>query len=613
MAAEPQSRVGRHQTRADGTENRQTTEDDDDDEDEDDKNRPVSGERVTMASGTDNPHGGDVLQRRLRSRWASRAARLAVRGACRLAALLVALVLADLLLDWPLDLPPAARLALLAGNLAALAIGAHRVLFRHLRSYDPVEQAIQVERVLTGLNGVVISSVQFADESAFAPTVSRDLMRAVRRQAVERTAGRDLRGPGAFVPLRAAAAWAAAAVIALAAVGVWRGRYLAVLAARMFNPASSAAYPTDTTIELLGGEPVVRYGEPVELAARAGGVVPAAGELRIRAAGLDWQAVPLTAAPDATFRHVVPRATADVDYVFSLGDARSPRRRVTVVRPPRLVEARVHLAYPAYTRLTAQQVESLNLKVPEGTALSWRLRFDRPVLAVEMRPEGMPPRAMSLSADGLAAALQLPAEASRPYAVAFRWRLGPRHYTETGPKHYVQVIPDADPLVGMLRPTEDTKATLHKTVALSYWARDDYGLADAAIVYSVNDGPEQRFALASLAGDTRAERDFAWPITEAVVGLRTNDIVTFAVEVTDGRPGSPGRSRSISRRVQFVSDADYVAYVLARQRKFLAQLRPLYLQEKEAARHMESVAPGALAPPAAPRGSESRPAPEAKP
>ena len=565
-----------------------------------------------MAADRDSMHGRGaegVLERRLRGLWAQHVARLVARGACRVVTAFVALVLLDLLLDWPLDLAGAARLGLLAANLAVLGALAQRGLLRHLRPYDAVDQALHVERTAPELDGLVVSSVQFADEAAYAPTLSRELMRAVRRQAAERAGPQVLAKASGGVALRKAFAAALVAVAVLAAVGVWKGRYLWVLACRMVNPASTLAYPTDTTIEVLSGEPVVRHGEPVTLSARAGGVVPAAGQLRVRVAGLGWETLPVARQADDLFGHAIPRATDDLEYYFRLGDARSARHRVTVVRPPRVVEARVGLEYPPYTRLADQQVDSLNLKVPEGTHLTWRLRFDKPILAAEMKLEGAGARAMAVSADGSAAGLRLPAEASRPYTIAFRWRLGGREYLEAGPKHYLQVIPDADPLVAMLRPAADVKATLRKTVGLSYWARDDYGLGEAWIVYSINDGAEQRRPLGSLGGRTNAEKQLVWPITQAVSGLRHGDIVTFAVEVTDGRPGSPGRNRSISRRVQFVTDAEYVAHVLARQRKFLGQLRPLYLQEREAARQLEAVA----RPAAGPAPPTSRPSKEVRP
>jgi hypothetical protein len=185
--------------------------------------------------------------------------------------------------------------------------------------------------------------------------------------------------------------------------------------------------------------------------------------------------------------------------------------------------------------------------------------------------------------------MDLTVTASQPYVIAMHWSLEDRTYIDEGPKHYIQIVPDADPQVGLLSPTEDTKATLRKTIPISYGARDDYGLTDSVIVYSVNDGGEMQQELPAITGKREIEETYDWPITQLLPALKLGDIVTFAVEVTDGRPGSPGKTRSISRRVQFVSDSEYVAYILSRQRKYLGRLRPLYKQQREAVKQLDEV------------------------
>jgi hypothetical protein len=539
-----------------------------------------------------------VLEHRLARLWVRQIRGLVLRGGAFLAAALGAMVLLDLLLDWGLDLSGPLRLVLLAANLAALGVIAHRTVARQVRRYDAVDQALAVERALGGLNGLIVSGVQFAGEAQFPAEVSRGLMRAVRRHAEQRTAEPDMVKASPKVPLGAALGCALAAVLALSATGAWKGQYLWVWACRMVNPSSALAYPTDTTIEVTSGDVVLRHGEPLTLFCAAAGVVPPEGKVHVRFQGLGWEAVAVTAGPDGQFAYGLPRVTENLEYYFRIGDARSPRQTVTVVRPPRIVAASVELGYPEYTRLQPQKVDTLNLKAPEGTRLAWTLKFDRPVTAAEMVHEGAGAQALNLSPDGRGATVQLRAEASYPYSINLRWKLKRSEFVEPGARHYIQVIPDADPQVGLLRPAEDTKATLKKTVMLSYWARDDYGLGEAWIVYSLNDGGERRLRFSPLGGLTNVERESAWPITQALAGLKEKDIVTFAVEVSDGRPGEAGKGRSISRRVQFVSDGDYVAYVLARQRKFLGQLRPLYLQEKEAARSLEAA--GTPAPATAP-------------
>ena len=59
-------------------------------------------------------------------------------------------------------------------------------------------------------------------------------------------------------------------------------------------------------------------------------------------------------------------------------------------------------------------------------------------------------------------------------------------------QYLVRVLPDRAPEIELTEPREDTKATTRKKLALAFRAIDDYRLSQAWVVYSVNQGPEQR-------------------------------------------------------------------------------------------------------------------------
>ncbi len=531
------------------------------------------------------------IETRLRQLWRTYTTRLVVRGSGWLLAVFIALIFVDLLLDWNLDLAGKWRVALLLVNLGVLGWVGYRYLVRLLPRFDPIDEALRVERAQPDLNGLLVSSLQFQDEAAYGPLVSLELMRAVRQQAEARAANMDFRAAAQRLVLKSALLTAGVALALLIGFGAWRGEVLMVLAQRMINPSSRLSYPTRTTIEVLSGNIVTRRGEPVTLSARATGVVPTQGRLLVRYGMLGWETVPLKAdaAKPGHFEYLLPNTNDDIEYYFRAGDGRSSRYRVTVVRPPQVAAGRVRLTYPAYTKMAAQEVETLNIKAPEGTLVSWNLKFSEGVEAADLMLEGADPAPMQLSRNGREASLQLPAQASRAYQIRFRWTLANRVYVEPSARYYLQVIPDADPQVTLLQPVEDAKATLKKVIRLAYSARDDYGLNEAAIVFSVNDGAELRHKLGALDNQSQVEQEFTWPVTQQFPGLQVGDMLTFAIEVTDSRPGQAGKNRSLSRRVQFVTDADYLAFVLARQRKALGQLRPLYIQEKEAVKELEKL------------------------
>ena len=518
--------------------------------------------------------------------WTEQSRRLALSGACWVFGALGMLIAVDFLLDWSLDLPGYCRLLLLAVNLIVLAWVAWRKL--RLRRFNIVDQALVVERTVPKLDGLLISSIQLDQPQSENRGVSSQLISAIKRLARQAAQSLDWSKASPRILIGSSLSFAAIALVFVSAIAIWDIRFLKVLTVRMFNPVSTLAYPTDTIIEMTEGDKVVRAGKPVTLSAQTHGKVPETGHLYVRFEGLDWETILLTGSEGA-FEHTLSRMTDDLQYYFRLGDARSSQYQVTVVRPPLIVDGRVMLQYPDYTNMSDQEVHTLNVKAPEGTRLQWRLSLNKPVTAAEMRLEGGDTKTMTISNDGHEIKMDLTVTASQPYVIAMHWSLEDKTYIDEGPKHYIQIVPDADPQVGLLSPTEDTKATLRKTIPISYGARDDYGLTDSVIVYSVNDGGEMQQELPAITGKREIEETYDWPITQLLPALKLGDIVTFAVEVTDGRPGSPGKTRSISRRVQFVSDSEYVAYILSRQRKYLGRLRPLYKQQREAVKQLDEV------------------------
>jgi hypothetical protein len=183
-----------------------------------------------------------------------------------------------------------------------------------------------------------------------------------------------------------------------------------------------------------------------------------------------------------------------------------------------------------------------------------------------------------------------PARASASYALEFDWTLKDREFHERGPRHFLRVIPDNAPSVALTYPARDLKATLDKDMVLEYRASDDYGLDEAWLIYGLNEQQEQRVSLGKIQNGQTVQREVQWNLMEQLPDLQEGDIVTFSVEVSDGRPDDEAsRGRSRSRRVQFVSQADYLNYLMAQQRKFLGRIRPLYRHEMEASERIREL------------------------
>ena len=92
-----------------------------------------------------------------------------------------------------------------------------------------------------------------------------------------------------------------------------------------------------------------------------------------------------------------------------------------------------------------------------------------------------------------------------------------------------------------------------------------------------------------------------WKVAETLKELREGDLLTYRIEVADARPGGgdQSRQRSSSRQIQFVSPEEYLAYAMGRRMRYLSQIRPVYNQQREAAKAIRDLVPPAMDAPAA--------------
>lgn len=528
-------------------------------------------------------------------------------GRCLIAAVL--LLFATFLIDWLLLLPPAARVALLAIDGAVLIGVAWRDWLRHVRRYRPVHVALQVEREHPSLRSVLVSYVQLREsDGPRGSLASPALIRAVRRQAEQITGDLDFARIVDFGRLQKLLLLTMLAMaVTLAAVVHWTPHFR-VLLIRMTHPGSMLGYPTRTQVDLdsITGDVTMQQGESITIGAVASGMVPQQGAIMVRGDDGGWETVSVGRGPENVFAHAFADVYQSFEYQWRIGDFRSPIYEVTVVPPPQIVEVRVDQQFPGYTNRTREQGDSLNMQVPEGTELTWRVRFDRPLRSVRMievprfarTPDGAADPAAepdltetSLEDGGLVLVAHGRADASFNYRLAYTDADHGYAYDD-GVQHYVHVTPDAPPEADLLSPRDMQQVgTLNKTLNLVYRLADDYGLRSVAIVYTVNDNEEQRLELGVFDNERIVEARHPWQVRNAIPGLKEGDTVTYALEARDNHDGgaSPNVGRSVSQTLSIVSIAEYQRYMFERISKLGEELETVHEIEKEGSRAVEQL------------------------
>jgi len=502
----------------------------------------------------------DNIQGKLRSLWHRERRLLHLRGACLALVLIFGLVLLDLVLDWLIVLPGWARLILLCFNLSALGWIAYRYWWQYLRSFDPLRMSLAVERLHPSLNSLLVSYLQLQSSGGGAPGASRELIAALRRQAVETAVPLDFSGVVDFRRLKKSALAAGLFLLLFGISGIFIGPFYRVLAIRMINPASVLGYPTRTQIEFVTGDLTVRKGDLLGLEIHVGmnSEIPVTSILEMRYPDGPWERLDVPGDKRAHFAYKLTRSTRSFDYRFRAGDAKTKRYTVDVVPPPQIIESLVTLIFPKYTGLEDQSFDILNFEVLQGSTIEWEIRCDQVLAGAQMVSDSGGDLDMKIDAnDPQLARLSMPATNSMTYG--FRWtELANGFIYDEGARRSLRVTVDEEPLVEVLPPKPSENATLSKSLSIRYRASDDFGLGEASIVYSLNGESEQEHALGKLTENIQV-REINWKPAEWISGLKEGDSLVYAIMVSDNHQGGngPNIGRSIPLKLNFLTREDY--------------------------------------------------------
>lgn len=562
----------------------------------------------------------DDIQRRLRNAWGKERRFVHTRGLCSLLLWALALLGVDLLIDWLFLIPGLARVALLAANLGVLAWVAWRNWVLHLRRFDPVRVALQVERRHPELHNLLVSFVQLrgpAQDAAISPS----LLEAFQKQALDQAAPLNFKEIINYRELKRLflVSFCAVAVFGLASFQ-W-GEFFNILLYRLLDPRTTRAYPTRVHFVDVTGDRKVPYGKEIAIAATCSGALPMEGTLRIKTAlSKGWESLPLPQSPEGRYAHKFDGVFQDFEYEIRVGDARSDKYKVTVIPPPRIAKSRVFLKYPPYTGLKDAEIGDLNLQVPEGTQITWRLSYDMPLLeaflvrenpdaSVLMDPASAPAASqasrplgapMKLEKDAKTVTYSMTAGESYPYHI--RWtdqQFKDEHGSDM--RYMLQVDADVPPEVDILYPTSDGKATVNKTLTVKFKADDNYGLTGLFMVYSLNDGAEKRVPLEKLSGK-EAEHEVHWAIRGAIPDLKEGDTLTWSLEIADNHDKAPLLGRSRSFRLSIVSQAEYLRYVFEEHARVMKEVEAMRQDESAASQQVGTIENPTSMPATAPAG-----------
>ena len=374
------------------------------------------------------------------------------------------------------------------GILALLGTGG--VLAFALRRHLPIllsqhRFALFVERRCPPLQQRLISALELSDAD---PTLhSPALLAAVSERAAALLRAADPsqildRGP-LRTYLRLLTGVAAVALLC----GVLFGKDLAQAAQRCAHPLTAYERPVRTLIAVRPGDLEVVKGEDATLQVHFAGHKPRRARIvRRPSAEAPYQSEELVVDRADSVAYTFPQVQQSFRYAIAAGEDRSPEYEVRVIEPPAVTRLRLHYQYPAYSRLPDRiEEEGGDIEGLPGTRVALEIAANKPLSKATLVLDDT----LAAQLDGATARVAFQIERTGAYHIALVDRKGA---TNRDPIRYaIQVREDQKPEVALVDPGRDSDLPESLKVLLKAEASDDFAVDAIALVYRVNNGPEQ--------------------------------------------------------------------------------------------------------------------------
>ncbi|UOG75662.1 DUF4175 domain-containing protein [Hymenobacter tibetensis] len=240
----------------------------------------------------------------------------------------------------------------------------------------------------------------------------------------------------------------------------------------------------------------------------------------------------LLAAASLLYRPTAPVAAAALPVHFPAADA--PTRPGQPVAP-KLLDTRLRVLPPAYTRRLAFTPGSLSFSCPAGSRVRWTARVNRPAGAAPMLELGSKRYSFrAVAGQPTEFVVELPVTVSTLYRLRFAG--------QTSDDYALDVVPDQAPTLKIETPKPYTLIEFGQSssVPVRVALRDDYGLSEAQLVATVAQGQGEavkfKEVITTLTSQLRGQPRQATLSTTLrlpALGLTYGDEVYFYVRARD--------------------------------------------------------------------------------
>jgi len=273
--------------------------------------------------------------------------------------------------------------------------------------------------------------------------------------------------------------------------------------------------------------------------------------------------------------NLLSKPSEGTEIVFQKMDSTSKQTEA-----PKIKEQILYINYPSYTGIPSETTSKMDMKVLEGSKLTWKLSFDGAINnpAMEIMGDIFP---MDSKKNSYTYSLKL--NSSGFYNFRFEDTLGGTYVSKL---YSIEMLKDEEPIVEIQGIDQFTTFELqdNKMLLFNTLITDDLGIGDAFIIATVSKGSgesvkfrEQKIEFdANVRGGSR-KLELSKSIELDKLDMEPGDELYFYVEASDLKQPKPNITRS---ETYFVVVKDTTTYDFAVEGTLGAELMPDYFRSQ---------------------------------
>ncbi|MFL2480161.1 MAG: hypothetical protein ACJ0K4_11495 [Verrucomicrobiales bacterium] len=526
------------------------------------------------------------IDEKLKEAWTDERRFIHYRGIIRSLIWIVSLIITDLIVDlliWKGIGDNQFGAGLMVINIGIISFVIYREWLRHLKPYDAVRTALQVEAKNPKLSSILITYTELSAADSTSNT-SEEIVQAIKEKANERTESINFQEIVSWDQIKKIVAISAAIIIVFAGISINWTEQVGTLFKRLTLQGSN--YPTQTVIEkvhvegqeMKAGKPfTVKFGESLNIKVFTDLKAVPLGKLYVRTKGSEkWPSTPQNMDPLANDQLIYERTlkdiTEDTEFYVRVNDYKDEVYDIQVIKSPTIKSYEIEQVFPDYITKDPVTEPDLTLDTPQDTTLKWKITTQTKVKAMQVRIGEDETIDAEISENGKL--ITFSRKADKAFNYVFQWTEGEsgKNFEYGDVQNNIRVIDDTLPEVQLITPSSDGFATDKKIVNLNYKGTDDYGLGKAHLIYTVKRGDSEsdgetessRLEVHDFEGKSAGTNTYEWKISDHIKELKPGDQISYQIEVADLFPGEKKHIRqSVTRKISIVTPERYLQWYRA--------------------------------------------------